>query len=233
MLLVTGRSAGWGQALADYLPVIGVVAENGGVLVGEGDLDPTCSVLPSVDIGKHRESLEECYAELKENYPFLKTTADNAFRLTDWTFELGILTEAELVDIEDICNSRGFAFTYSSIHCHIMSASQDKAKGIIAATKRLPIPETTLDTIITIGDSPNDSDMFNPATFKYSAGVKEIEKYLHCMKYKPRFLSHYNESEGFLSLANCLINSRKKGDSQESSGDQFESFFPSCALHIR
>ena len=31
LLLVTGRSAGWVDALRNYLPVVGAIAENGGV----------------------------------------------------------------------------------------------------------------------------------------------------------------------------------------------------------
>ena len=46
VLIVTGRSAGWVNAIATYLPVVGAIAENGGllnnipVITHESDLTP-------------------------------------------------------------------------------------------------------------------------------------------------------------------------------------------------
>ena len=44
VLLVTGRSAGWVSALVNYLPVIGAIAENGGIfLQADGQINKITS----------------------------------------------------------------------------------------------------------------------------------------------------------------------------------------------
>jgi len=210
LLMVTGRSVGWGQALAGYLPVAGVIAENGGVFVGSGEEPPR----PLVDVGdlrKHRAGLENCYEGLKKHYPHLRETADNLFRLSDWTFGVAGLSAEQLVEMNELCRGWGYTFTFSSVHCHIMDPRQDKAAGVERARAYLPaiIPEKK-ESMVTIGDSPNDAPLFDALRFPCSVGVRNCEEYLHLMKHRPKYISRHAEAAGFSSLARLLITQKKR-----------------------
>ena len=54
-----------------------------------------------------------------------------------------------------------------------------------------------------IGDSPNDSPMFNH--FSFSVGVKSVLKYKDIMDYFPSYLTTRDSSEGFEELTNLIL----------------------------
>jgi len=210
VLLVTGRSAGWGHALAGYLPVAGVIAENGGVFISAGAHDPPRVLLPRADCEDLRIRLRECFRKIKEVFPAVQETGDNCFRMSDWTFEVAGRTQRELQQIGELCKQEGWAFTFSTIHCHIMDNRLDKAKGIVMGIKSLENTKAiSLDKVVTIGDSPNDSPMFNPQIFPCSVGVRNIGAYLEMMEYKPKYISRYSEADGFISLVKQIIMAKK------------------------
>ena len=124
VMITTGRSAGWVQAIATYLPVVGVMAENGGLLYWQDNIQP--QLMAEMNIEEHRQNLSEVFGLLKSDFPHLIESEDNRFRLTDWTFEVEGLSWKELKQIENICQSEGYGFTYSSIQCHIKPHYQDK-----------------------------------------------------------------------------------------------------------
>ncbi|MEO0986836.1 MAG: HAD hydrolase family protein, partial [Cyanobacteria bacterium J06639_14] len=43
-IIVTGRSAGWVQGILAYLPIVGAIAENGGIFMPKETLEPVCLV---------------------------------------------------------------------------------------------------------------------------------------------------------------------------------------------
>jgi HAD superfamily hydrolase (TIGR01484 family) len=89
LLLVTGRSAGWVDALRHYLPVAGAIAENGGVYFPAEGPYQVLSDIP--DLARHRQQLADRFSLLQHQYPQLKASTDNAFRITDWTFDVALL----------------------------------------------------------------------------------------------------------------------------------------------
>ena len=54
VLITTGRSAGWVQAIATYLPVVGAMAENGGLLYWRGSVVP--QLTSEIQIDEHVEN---------------------------------------------------------------------------------------------------------------------------------------------------------------------------------
>lgn len=130
VLIVTGRSAGWANGLAAYLPVIGVIAENGGLFY-PGTGEPPLFLTYLADIESHRKRLATFFDSLKVEFPQIQESSDNRFRLTDWTFEVEGLTLANLQRLSFLCQEQGWGFTYSSVQCHIKPASQDKATGLL------------------------------------------------------------------------------------------------------
>ena len=167
VLLVTGRSAGWVSALVNYLPVAGAIAENGGVFLQPDGQQDLLSSIPN--LSRHRILLENTFHHIKQLFPNLHPSADNQFRITDWTFDVNDLSTEDIQAISSQCQQMGWSFTYSNVQCHIKPSHQDKATGLMSVLKKY-FPELNSQQVLTIGDSPNDEAMFNPDLFPISGG---------------------------------------------------------------
>ena len=203
VLITTGRSAGWVQAIATYLPVAGAIAENGGLLYWNHHPQP--QLISEIDnIAQHRQKLQRVFQLLQDKFPQIQESVDNQFRLSDWTFDVENLNRAELEQINLFCQSEGYGFTYSTIQCHIKPTYQDKAYGL---SKVIPeyFPTIKPTEMITIGDSPNDESMFNQAQFPLSVGVANVLQYCDHLQYLPAHITSKSEGEGFCELAELII----------------------------
>jgi HAD superfamily hydrolase (TIGR01484 family) len=201
LLLVTGRSAGWVSAVNNYLPVAGAIAENGGVYF---DQDGEFDFLTRIDrIEEHRARLANQFWELQERYPQIQESIDNQFRITDWTFDVGDLSNLELDEIANQCQKWGDSFTFSTIQCHIKPLHQDKGTAILQVLNQY-FPDLKPTQIITVGDSPNDEGMFDRSLFPLSVGVANIEHYTSQLSHHPQYLTKLPEVAGFCQLVDCL-----------------------------
>jgi len=206
LLIVTGRSAGWVQGLAQYLPVAGAIAENGGLYFFPPDYEARFLV-DLLDITTHRQALADCFQKLKAEWPQLVESSDNRFRLTDWTFDVAGLGQGEIEAIAQRCQDQGWDFTYSTVQCHIRPQGQDK--GI--ALQRLmakQYPELNSRQVITIGDSPNDASLFNPQLFPLSCGVANLRHYADQLPHCPAYITEAAEFPGFQELADVLLHAK-------------------------
>ena len=212
VLVTTGRSGGWVQAIATYLPVVGAMAENGGLIYQNQDSRPR--LIEEIDLVAHRSQLAKVFKLLQQKFPQIEESADNPFRITDWTFEVENLSQKELEQISSICRSQGYGFTYSTIQCHIKPIEQDKAWGL---NKILPqyFPHLKPTEIVTIGDSPNDESMFNQEAFPLSVGVANVIKYRDRLEYLPAYVTSKSEGEGFYELAELILNAQSRTKSKE------------------
>ncbi|MGK7920007.1 MAG: HAD-IIB family hydrolase [Trichodesmium sp.] len=202
VLLITGRSAGWVQAIKNYLPVVGAIAENGGLFYPiHSEVPEILTSLPNIAL--HRQNLAEVFQYLKSQFPQISESADNQFRLTDWTFDIEDLGLSELTKMAELCQVKGYGFTYSTVQCHIKSLEQDKATGLLQVMSKY-FPELTTEKIITVGDSPNDETLFNRSNFPLSAGVANIQEYADKLHYLPVYVTNKQEAEGFCELADLL-----------------------------
>ncbi len=201
LLLVTGRSAGWVSAVNNYLPVVGSIAENGGVYFNaDGEFD----FLTRIDrIEDHRQQLADRFWELQECYPQIQESIDNQFRITDWTFDIAGLTDLELNQIDLQCREWGYSFTFSTIQCHIKPQNQDKGVAILQVIKQY-FPKLESRQIITVGDSPNDASMFDRSLFPHSVGVANIQHYTSQLTHQPQYITESPEVAGFCELVNLL-----------------------------
>jgi hypothetical protein len=98
----------------------------------------------------------------------------------------------------------GWSFTYSNVQCHIKPPHQDKATGLDAVLKN-HFPELNSQQVLTIGDSPNDEAMFNPAKFPVSVGVANVRHYQDKMLHLPKYTTQASEFAGFQELAQLLL----------------------------
>lgn len=213
VLITTGRSAGWVQGILHYLPIVGAIAENGGVYYPSAKLrnHPTNLASPQflspiAHLKTHRRNLETTFQHLRQKFPHLQESEDNLFRLTDWTFEVEGISLTELTELRTLCTAQGWGFTYSNVQCHIKPLGQDKAKGLRQILSQ-NFPELQSPHLVTIGDSINDESLFNPQEFPQSIGVANIDKYLAELKYQPQYITNYPEIAGFTELANLILNS--------------------------
>lgn len=202
VIIVTGRSAGWVNALRNYLPVAGAIAENGGLYYANAETSPDFLVsIPAIT--EYRQELANVFQEIRRRFPHRQEATDNAFRFTDWTFDVAGLSVRDLEEIANICQKHGYSFTYSSVQCHIKPQEQDKAKGLQTVLKQY-FPQLTPEQILTIGDSPNDESLFNPELFPLSVGVANIKDYRQQLTYPPAYITEAAEGKGFFELSSYL-----------------------------
>jgi hypothetical protein len=202
--LVTGRPAGWAQALAGYLPGVRVaVAENGLVAFG-GDGERR-------DLGPPRDpwffaQLAENSARLRQAYA-LEVTPDDAFRLFERAFlrpasfdALALAASQKLVD-------PGFEVMASSIHIHVRPSGWGKAEGLLAALSPLA-PDacaTPDESILFVGDSSNDRSMF--ARLRHtSVGVRNVTRFLAELgEDRPAYVTLAESALGFAEVVRALL----------------------------
>jgi HAD superfamily hydrolase (TIGR01484 family) len=204
VLIVTGRSAGWVNAVTHYLPVVGAIAENGGLLYLNGR-EAAEFLTPISDITSHRQKLAATFQLLQNKFPAIAESADNRFRITDWTFDVAGLNQQALQQMQEICHQQGWSFTYSTVQCHIKPLEQDKAIALLQVLRK-HFPQFTLEQILTVGDSPNDESLFDRHKFPFSAGVANVLHYKMQLKHLPSYVTNKAEGEGFSELAQLIIN---------------------------
>lgn len=213
VLIITGRSAGWMNGIVSYLPVLGAIAENGGLLYRNGTAKNGAApdyLVALPDIIEHRQQLAHLFADLKRQFPQLQESLDNRFRLTDWTFEVEGLSLSDIHHLRDSCQAQGWGFTYSTVQCHIKPILQDKAIGLEEALKTY-FPQYDRHHLLTVGDSPNDESLFNGDRFPLSIGVANVRHYADQMQHQPAYVTTQPEVEGFCELAQLLVRSRSQG----------------------
>lgn len=203
VLIVTGRSAGWVSGLATYLPISGAIAENGGLFYSETDPgEMLLTALPEPVV--HRQKLAQMFQDLQIQFPQIRASSDNHFRVTDWTFDNQNLSRSEMQQMATLCQQQGWGFTYSNVQCHIKPPSQSKAAGLLATLNAVQSLQHPPDQILTVGDSPNDESLFNPQ-FPFSVGVANVLAYREQMVYLPAYVTSAAEGWGFCELASCLL----------------------------
>ena len=202
VMIVTGRSAGWVSGLVNYLPVVGAIAENGGLYFSKRTLEPW--ILPDIpQIETHRTRLSRLFETLRVQYPHLRPSVDNPYRLTDWTFDITGLSRADITALQSACAQQRMGFTYSNVQCHLKLAQQDKATGL-AKVLAQEFPQVRADQVVTVGDSPNDESLFDPQRFPLSVGVANVAEYLPVLAYSPKYLTNAAAGQGFAELAEYL-----------------------------
>ncbi|GJD21589.1 HAD-superfamily hydrolase subfamily IIB [Rivularia sp. IAM M-261] len=203
VLITTGRSAGWVSGIAHYLPVVGAIAENGGLFYSCNSEAPIY-LTPISDIISHRQQLAATFDHLKLKFPKIQESADNRFRITDWTFDVAGLSLDEIKTLANLTQTMGWGFTYSNVQCHIKPQGQDKAMGLLKVLQEY-FPEITLKQVVTVGDSPNDESLFDATYFPNSFGVANVSHYLDTLQHKPAYITSGAEGEGFCELARMIL----------------------------
>jgi HAD superfamily hydrolase (TIGR01484 family) len=208
VLIVTGRSAGWVSGISSLMPIVGAIAENGGVFYPDGNFAPV-ALTPIPDLFQHRQNLATTFTILQSQYPQIRESTDNRFRITDWTFDVVNLKPDELKNLGKICQDLGWGFTYSNVQCHIKPQGQDKAVGLLQVLGEY-FPNYAPAQIVTVGDSPNDESLFNQHYFPVSVGVANLREYANCLQHQPAYITQAAEGEGFCELSRYILQSQNQ-----------------------
>lgn len=200
VIITTGRSAGWVNGLLHYLPIAGAIAENGGIFYSGLDREGSGEILNDLP-EDHRDRLKATFTKLCAKFPQLQESSDNRFRLTDWTFDVVGLDAVALAQMAEICDQDGYSFTYSTVQCHIKPRSQDKARGLHQVLRQ-HFPGILPESVVTIGDSPNDESLF---TFELSIGVANLKRYIPELDHLPKYWASREAGEGFSELVQHLL----------------------------
>ncbi|MBF2015569.1 MAG: HAD family phosphatase [Rivularia sp. T60_A2020_040] len=206
VIIVTGRSAGWVSGLSYYLPVVGAIAENGGLFYSNVR-EEVVPITPIADLDEHRRDLATVFEKLKLSFPQIKESSDNRFRITDWTFDVAGLDNTSLQTMQHQCQELGWGFTYSNVQCHIKPDGQDKAVGLSQVLREY-FGEYVSEQVITVGDSPNDESLFDPNYFPLSVGVANVLEYVDQLEHKPAYITQKKEGEGFCELSDYILQAR-------------------------
>ena len=202
VLIVTGRSAGWVSGLVNYLPVVGAIAENGGIYIDKQSPDPL--VLTDIPrMSQHRDRLSMVFRKLQSRYPHLRPSVDNPYRLTDWTFDIDGLSDEDIAWLKATCQSQTMGFTYSNVQCHIQVPRQNKAAGLKRVLQK-KFEQMSTHSVLTVGDSPNDESLFDTERFPNSVGVANVAHYLPSLAHAPAYITSEPEVNGFVELVNLL-----------------------------
>lgn len=205
--LVTGRSAGWAQALAGYLPGVCVaVGENGLVSFdNQGrrrDLGPPRGV-------DFQQALTE-QADLVKRAFSLVRTDDDDFRLFERTFVRPASFDAATLRRCQGSVAAGFEVIASSIHLHVRPSGWDKADGLLAAlSPQLPGLTFGDPRVLFMGDSSNDRPLF--ARFPHtSVGVRNVERFLDELgPDRPAYITRAAGAAGFAEVAERVLAARR------------------------
>jgi hypothetical protein len=229
VILNTGRSAGWGAALAAYLPGLSaVVVENGGAWFDLADLGSGAELPARLAFEGQGQGGRAALHALRERVAqrlglSLVPTADDPFRLTDHTVVrsvpggaegAAILGEVRRVVAEETAGQGGVLA--SSVHIHFfldgVGRERSKAAGVAALLERRGVADPTEALrrhAVAVGDSGNDASFFVPGRFALSVGVRNIERYLPELGVcRPRHITTAAEGEGLAELIEDLLAGR-------------------------
>jgi len=211
---VTGRPAGWCDAIARQWPVAAVVGENGALWYA---MDRAARRMrrwqaqPEAERLRGHDRLMALAGEALLAVPGSALSADQPFRLFDVAIDFcedaGPLGLDAAQRIAALFAAGGAQAKISSIHVNAWIGAWDKRAGIEAlfAARFAPL-ETLEGQVAFIGDSGNDAPLF--AAIGCSVGVANVAPFLAGMETPPAFITRAEGGAGFAEFADALLKAR-------------------------
>jgi HAD superfamily hydrolase (TIGR01484 family) len=212
---ITGRPAGWCDHFARMWPIDGVVGENGAFYFR---YDRTRRRMvrrfwkDATERAVDRTRLAILQARILAAVPGAAVAADQSYRESDLAIDVREdappLPEADVARIVALFEAAGATAKLSSIHVNGWFGDYDK----LAMTLRMLRDEfavdaaTLRDTILFVGDSPNDAPMF--AFFPNSVGVANVRDYAEHLSVAPAWVTEKPGGYGFAELAEAILAAR-------------------------
>jgi hypothetical protein len=206
VVVVTGRPAGWGDALLRLWPVAAVVAENGGVV-----LFPARKVLavrrglPAV-----RRRMAAAAAAAARTVRGARLARDTPYTevnmALDWNEDVH-LGEAAARRLEAFLRGRGFRAVRSSVHVNFWPPGFDKLTACRQVAAEL-FDGAGLNAFLYVGDALNDEPMF--AGFPRSVGVANVRDVWDELAAHPTRVTRRREGRGFEEVAAAVLRQRAR-----------------------
>jgi HAD superfamily hydrolase (TIGR01484 family) len=208
VVLVTGRPAGWAQAIAALVPFAAVIAENGGItFVREGlGLKKISGVSPA-SLPEWRRGMLAAAVEVMQQISGARLSSDSRYRevdlAIDWNEEARLGREEADAAVE-MLRGHGFEAVRSSVHVNFGPPMFDKLSACkIVIAKVLAGDPDDLAPYVYVGDALNDAPMF--AGFEKSVGVANIRRWWDELSHKPRYLTEKEEGAGLREVVDHLL----------------------------
>jgi HAD superfamily hydrolase (TIGR01484 family) len=212
---ITGRPAGWCDHIARMWPVFAVVGENGAFYMHYDHLAKKMISHYFAQTSQrqiNRQKLNDLSAQILREVPGCGLASDQNYREADLAIDfcedVTPLDEPKVQRIVDLFQRAGAQAKVSSIHVNGWFGQYDKlsmTKTLFARECGLDLHEQ-LDSVLFVGDSPNDEPMFE--FFDFSVGVANIESQLHRLKHPPKYVTPSKGGEGFVEVAQYLLSAR-------------------------
>ena len=204
---VTGRPAGWCDAIIRMWPVDAVIGENGAFVYYYTEGQIKRFEHPSVASGDYRAKLNSIQDTVLKKVPGSRVAKDQFCRIYDLAIDfnedppyLG-LEAAE--QIRQICADAGAVAKVSSIHVNTWFGDYDKLSMALLFFKQVLNVEGPRKLTLFFGDSPNDEPMFRH--FPFSCGVANIRAFEGSMKNLPAYVAEKESGAGFAEAVGGLL----------------------------
>jgi HAD superfamily hydrolase (TIGR01484 family) len=208
IILVTGRPAGWAQAIAALVPFAAVVAENGGVsFFRHGTSLKKIYGVPASSVPEWRRRMQAAAVEVMNEVPGARMSTDSSYRevdlAIDWNEE-SRLSREDAEHVVEMLRQRGFTAVRSSVHVNFGPPTFDKLSACkVLVAKVLDGDPSDLSPYVYVGDALNDAPMF--AGFEKSVGVANIRRWWEELTHKPRYLTQAEEGAGLREVVEHLL----------------------------
>lgn len=213
---ITGRPAGWCDMIARFWPVHGVVGENGAFYFAYNAKDGKMARTYEADATtrmRNTERLKHIQERVLVEVPGCAISADQAYReadlAVDFCEDVPALHDADVQKIKDIFEEEGAVAKISSIHVNGWYGDYDK----LSMSRRLCSEvfgfdlEKQRDTVVFVGDSPNDAPMFG--FFPNSCGVANVKDFVGRISAEPAYVTDARGGQGFVEVAERLLSAKQ------------------------
>jgi HAD superfamily hydrolase (TIGR01484 family) len=212
---ITGRPAGWCDAIARMWPVDAVVGENGAFYF-RYDHARRAMQRRFVDDEATRAANRDKLAAIRDRIlaavPGCALASDQHYReadlAIDYCEDVPRLPPAAVDNIVELMRQAGLTSRASSIHVNGWFGAYDK----LSMTKTLMREcfgvdlDARKDEFVFAGDSPNDASMFS--YFPHAVGVANIRTFAGRLAADPAYVTQAEAGAGFCELADFLLAGR-------------------------
>jgi HAD superfamily hydrolase (TIGR01484 family) len=212
---ITGRPAGWCDMIARFWPLSGVVGENGAFYFAYDAMGHKMRREYFADPATRQDNrarLAHIRARVLGEVPGSAVSADQAYRETDLAIDfcedVPPLDADAVARIKGIFEAEGAVAKISSIHVNGWFGEYDK----LSMSRRFAAEilgfdlDAQKENVVFCGDSPNDAPMFG--FFPNACGVANVLDFRGRMSHEPAWIATRKGGEGFVEIAQTLLNLR-------------------------